>query len=72
MTTRARPAVIKPPVRKEIRAGQRLAISNAGDTKLATTLMPMVATVKVTAARIRTALLCTCATSSTGSVMALP
>ena len=65
-------AAIMPPVRQLIFCGLTLEKSNAGLTKLATMLMPMVAVAKVRAASTRAKVLSMWPTVSTGSVMSLP
>src|SRR5205807_9931238 len=49
-STSAMSAAMYPPLLKVIRFGNTFAKSNAGETKLATTLMPSVATANVSAA----------------------
>src|SRR6218665_717037 len=62
-------AAIMPPVRQLMCCGATLEKSNAGDTKLATMLMPMVATMKVSAPSTTAVTLSMRATMATGSVI---
>ncbi len=61
-----------PPVRHEIFCGLTCEKSNAGETKLATMLMPIVAVVKVSAASTMAKVLSILPTVFTGSVMSSP
>ncbi len=65
-------AAIKPPVRQLMRLGLTLEKSKAGETKLATMLMPMVAVMKVKAPSTAAKLLSISDTVSIGSVISLP
>ena len=65
-------AAIMPPVRHEIFCGLTCEKSNAGDTKFATMLMPMVAVVNVSAASTIAKVLSILPTVLTGSVMSSP
>src|SRR3712207_4989155 len=65
-------AAIMPPRMKVMCLGETLAKSNAGETKLATMLMPMVAMMKVAAPNTAATVLSTRATTSTGSWMYSP
>ncbi|SSS39976.1 Uncharacterised protein [Acinetobacter baumannii] len=65
-------AAIIPPIRQLILLGETLEKSNAGETKLATILIPMVAIIKVKLPKITTKVLSSLPTISTGSVMSLP
>src|SRR6218665_2344067 len=62
-------AAIMPPPRPLMCCGATLEKSNAGDTKLATMLMPMVATMKVSAPSTTAVTLSMRATMATGSVI---
>src|SRR6188472_3601198 len=70
--TSAISALIRPPRLKSMCRGATLARSYAGETKLATTLIPTVATAKVIAPSSKTTTLSMCPTTSTGSVMYSP
>ena len=65
-------AAIIPPIRQLIRLGATLEKSNAGDTKLATMLMPMVAVMNVNAPSATANVLSMRLTVSTGSMMSWP
>ena len=66
-------AAIMPPVRQLIRCGLTLEKSNAGEMKLATMLMPMVAIVKVSApSTMANSAVDPARPSATGSVISSP
>src|SRR3954451_8532471 len=65
-------AAIMPPARQLIRCGETLEKSNAGEMKLATMLMPMVAMVKVRAPSTIAKVLSILDTVVTGSVISSP
>jgi hypothetical protein len=65
-------AAIMPPARQLILCGLTLEKSNAGEMKLATMLMPIVATVNVNAPNTIANVLSMRATVSTGSVISSP
>src|ERR1700710_1952641 len=65
-------AAIMPPIRQEIRCGLTLEKSNAGEMKLATMLMPMVAVVNVSAPSTIANVLSIRDTVVTGSVISSP
>src|SRR5215213_2325361 len=72
VTRRARRAEIRPPRLKSMYLGIAFDRSYAGETKLATMLIPTVAIAKVKAPMIRTRVFGILATTWTGSVMASP
>ncbi|SSS39970.1 Uncharacterised protein [Acinetobacter baumannii] len=65
-------AAIIPPIRQLILLGETLEKSNAGETKLATILIPIVAIIKVKLPKITTKVLSSLPTISTGSVISFP
>ena len=65
-------AAIMPPIRQLIFCGFTLEKSNAGETKLATMLMPTVAIMKVSAPRMTAYTLSSWATVCTGSMISSP
>ena len=65
-------AAIMPPMRQEILVGATFEKSNAGETKLATMLMPIVAIANVSTPRTAAVVLSILSTMCTGSVTILP